>query len=129
MPFPFTSIPGKKFIGIIEKLAWKADPQTRRFSFSVLAENPGGQLRGGMTAQVQLLPFSKAMTAVPPGAVRNDRGIHYVLVPKAKRLEKREVQLLGNSKGLIKITGALKKGELVVVSPVRNLKPGQKVEF
>ena len=127
--FRVPAFPGKKFKGIIEKLAWKADPQTRRFSFSVLAENPGRQLRGGMTAQVQLLPFSKVMTAVPPGAVRNDSGIHYVLVPKANRLEKREVQLLGNSKGLIKITGALKKGELVVVSPARNLKPGQKVEF
>ena len=127
--FKVPAFPGIKFKGIIEKLAWKADPQTRRFSFNVLAENPGRQLRGGMTAQVQFVASSSGMTAVPAESLRNDSGTHYVFVSKNKSLERREVRMMGSSQGLVKVKGNLNQGDLVVISPSRKLKAGQKVQF
>ena len=113
----------------MDKLAWKADAQTRRFTFSILAKNPGKLLRGGMTAQIQLVGSSSGMTAVPAGSLRNDNGSQFVFVSKKNRLERKEVRMLGSSRGLVKVRGDLKQGDLVVVSPSRKLKAGQLVQF
>ena len=127
--FTVPAYPDKTFTGIVEKLAWKADAQTRRFTFSILAKNPGKLLRGGMTAQIQLVGSSSGMTAVPAGSLRNDSGSQYVFVSKKNRLERRDVRMLGSSRGLVKVRGDLKQGDLVVVSPSRKLKAGQLVQF
>ena len=127
--FTVPAYPGKTFTGIVEKLAWKADAQTRRFTLSILAKNPGKLLRGGMTAQIQLVGSSSGMTAVPAGSLLNDSGSQYVFVSKKNRLERKGVRLLGSSRGLVKVRGDLKQGDLVVVSPSRKLKEGQLVQF
>ena len=127
--FRVPAFPAKKFKGSIEKLAWKADPQTRRFTFSVLAKNPGRLLRGGMTAKLTVLSDSQSKPAVPPEALRSEGKVNYVLIPVENRLQRRKVQVLGASSGLLKVSGALKDGELVVISSSRKLKAGQKVTF
>ena len=82
-----------------------------------------------MTAQVQFVASSSGITAVPAESIRNDSGSHYIFVPKNKRLERREVRMMGSRQGLVKVKGDIKQGDLVVISPSRNLKAGQLVQF
>ena len=126
--FTVPAYPGKTFTGIVEKLAWKADAQPGDFHLQHPRENPGKLLRGGMTAQIQLVGSSSGMTAVPAGSLRNDSGSQYVFVSK-KIVLSEEMFECWEARGLVKVRGDLKQGDLVVVSPSRKLKAGQLVQF
>ena len=53
--FTTPSYRGIEFPGIVERIAWSADPQTGHFPLYVKAANPGLKLRAGMSAKVYLL--------------------------------------------------------------------------
>ena len=53
--FTTPSYRGIEFPGIVERIAWSADPQTGHFPLYVKAANPGLKLRAGMSAKVYLI--------------------------------------------------------------------------
>lgn len=52
--FTTPSFPNERFVGSIDRVAWRANPQNGMFSVFVHAENPGLRLRSGMSVKVYL---------------------------------------------------------------------------
>ncbi len=122
--FSVSAFPGKKFKGTILRLARTAESQSRRFTATIRAHNPERMLRGGMTAQVQYESPGIPVVTIPPSALRNEKQMSFVYVVEGGILQLREVEVLGYSKGLLRISGKLKAGDQVVVSPRSGLSVG-----
>lgn len=130
--------PGKIFEGKLIAVNPEVDPVTRNVRVRTLAANPGGQLRTGMFASVEVvLPQSRHVLSVPATSVLYAPFGNSVFVideqqneqsgEKSKVLRQQLVQL-GEARGdFIEITKGLKPGETVVTSGVFKLSAGTQV--
>ncbi|MCU7871750.1 MAG: efflux RND transporter periplasmic adaptor subunit [Candidatus Thiodiazotropha sp. (ex Codakia rugifera)] len=130
--------PGEIFEGKLIAVNPEVDPVTRNVRVRTLAANPGGQLRTGMFASVEVvLPQSRHVLSVPATSVLYAPFGNSVFVideqqdeqsgEKSKVLRQQLVQL-GEARGdFIEITKGLKPGETVVTSGVFKLSAGTQV--
>jgi membrane fusion protein (multidrug efflux system) len=130
--------PGEIFEGKLIAVNPEVDPVTRNVRVRALVANPGGQLRTGMFASVEVvLPQSRHLLSVPATSVLYAPFGNSVFVideqqdeqsgEKSKVLRQQLVQL-GEARGdFIEITKGLKSGETVVTSGVFKLSAGTKV--
>ncbi|MEL0586416.1 MAG: efflux RND transporter periplasmic adaptor subunit [Candidatus Thiodiazotropha sp. (ex. Lucinoma kazani)] len=130
--------PDEIFEGKLIAVNPEVDPVTRNVRVRTLAANPGGQLRTGMFASVEVvLPQSRHVLSVPATSVLYAPFGNSVFVideqqdeqsgEKSKILRQQLVQL-GEARGdFIEITKGLKPGETVVTSGVFKLSAGTQV--
>jgi len=130
--------PGEIFEGKLIAVNPEVDPVTRNVRMRALVANPGGQLRTGMFASVEVvLPQSRHLLSVPATCVLYAPFGNSVFVideqqdeqsgEKSKVLRQQLVQL-GEARGdFIEITKGLKPGETVVTSGVFKLSAGTQV--
>lgn len=130
--------PGKQFAGKIIAVNPEVDPATRNVRVRALVSNPGGQLRTGMFASVEVvLPQSRQVLTVPATAVLYAPFGDSVFVIDQQKDEqsgeqtqvlRQQLIQLGQGKGdYIEITKGLKPGESVVTSGVFKLRAGSPV--
>ncbi|MCP5418637.1 MAG: efflux RND transporter periplasmic adaptor subunit [Chromatiaceae bacterium] len=130
--------PGEIFEGKLVAVNPEVDPVTRNVRVRALVANPGGLLRTGMFASVEVvLPQSRHVLSVPATSVLYAPFGNSVFVideqqdeqsgEKSKILRQQLVQL-GEARGdFIEITKGLKSGETVVTSGVFKLSTGTQV--
>ena len=130
--------PGEIFEGKLIAVNPEVDPVTRNVRVRALVANPGGKLRTGMFASVEVvLPQSRHLLSVPATCVLYAPFGNSVFVideqqdeqsgEKSKVLRQQLVQL-GEARGdFIEITKGLKPGETVVTSGVFKLSAGTQV--
>jgi len=116
------SYPNEKFTGRIIRIAPSMNKASRTAPVEIMMSNPGGKLKGGMTARVNLILAKKpAALVIPETAIRRDveKGFEYVFVVEKGTIRQRVVRVGIISSGEAEITQGLKPGEAAVNGDVR----------
>ena len=110
--------PDKALIGTVTYIYPTLNADTRTVPVRVELANPGGLLKPGMFAQMELQVGSPAQAVtVPVSAVIDSGTRQIVLVQKAEgRFEPREVKLGARSDSFVEVLAGVKDGDLVVVA-------------
>ncbi|MDD2844821.1 MAG: efflux RND transporter periplasmic adaptor subunit [Rhodoferax sp.] len=110
--------PGKTFTGRVAYVYPTLNPETRTVPVRVELANPGGQLKPGMFAQVELPVGAKGqVVTVPVSAVIDSGTRQIVLIDKgAGRYESRQVKLGARSDTYVEVLDGVDDGEPVVVA-------------
>ncbi|HUW37816.1 MAG TPA: efflux RND transporter periplasmic adaptor subunit [Rhodocyclaceae bacterium] len=110
--------PGKDFAGAVSYVYPTLNSQTRTVPVRIHLSNPGGLLKPGMFAQVELPVGSSAkLLAVPVSAVIDSGTRAIVLVQAGEgRFEPRPVKLGARSDDYVEVRDGLQAGERVVVA-------------
>ena len=125
------ALPGRSFTARVRELSPAADPQSRTWRARLTLENPGTDVRLGMTADVALNGNAAQSTAsftVPATALFHDGNAPAVWVVRPNDvLELRRVQVARYQERTIAISDGLKNGERVVLQGVHTVTAGEKV--
>jgi Cu(I)/Ag(I) efflux system membrane fusion protein len=110
--------PGKTFTGRVAYVYPTLNPETRTVPVRVELANPGGQLKPGMFAQVELPVGAKGqVVTVPVSAVIDSGTRQIVLIDKGGgRFESRQVKLGARSDTYVEVLDGVDDGEPVVVA-------------
>jgi Cu(I)/Ag(I) efflux system membrane fusion protein len=113
-----TAYPDKLFEGKVTYVYPTLKAETRTVPVRVELANPGGQLKPGMFAQMELQVPGKAKgVTVPLSAVIDSGTRQIVLVQLGEgKFEPREVKLGARSDTHVEVVDGVKEGELVVVA-------------
>jgi RND family efflux transporter MFP subunit len=132
------ALPGRKFTARVRELSPAADPQSRTYRARLTLNDPGPDVRLGMTADVTpaalLTPSqsggqANASFTLPVTALFHEGRQPAVWVVRAadNTLELRRVAVTRYTERTIVISGGLKDGERVVLQGVHTVSAGEKV--
>lgn len=126
-------LPDRVFNGEVTRITGEADVQRNTLQAKVRIIDPIDSLRPEMLCRVEFFGNSSAGGTVSgslavwmPENTLSD-GTAWIFDPESQRVTKREVQASNETRdGYIRITGGLRSGEQVVISP-QGLRDGQRV--
>ncbi|HZZ06294.1 efflux RND transporter periplasmic adaptor subunit [Paraburkholderia sp.] len=130
------ALPGRSFNARVRELSPAADPQSRTYRAKLTLDNPGPDVRLGMTADIALSAPSFSNSAdqgnaftVPATALFHDGTQPAVWVVRTadNALELRRVTITRYNERTIVIGQGLKDGERVVLQGVHTVTAGEKV--
>ena len=110
--------PDKWFEGVITYVYPTLRPETRTVQVRLELANPGGVLKPGMFAQVELAAGKAGKVLAVPESAVIDSGVRKVVIVQLAegRFEPREVQLGTRSEDWVEVKGGIAAGENVVVA-------------
>jgi len=123
------AFPGKPFTGAVNVVDPILDPTTRSARLSAVIPNPSGELRPGMSADVNAVLAERAQAVtVPDEAVfaEGDRNFVFVVQPDST-VVRRAIKLGARQPGRVEVADGLKGGEKVVRAGHQKLFEGAKV--
>lgn len=122
-------VPGRSFLGRVERINPVAAEGSRAIPVYVTLDNPDGVLLGGMFATGEIVVAEVAdAIAVPAGALREDREGTHVLRIADGVLERAPVSVGETWQGgLVQVTAGLSAGDVVVTAALPELAPGDAV--
>lgn len=121
---------GKEYLeGTVEYISPVVDPMTQAFTIKVLANNPGGRLRGGMFTELYIpVAENKAAMVLPVSAVLDlGRNPHVYIVEGGKAV-KRAIETGIIDGNYVEIVRGLEGNEKVINRGQHNLEDGTRVE-
>ncbi|WP_144112762.1 efflux RND transporter periplasmic adaptor subunit [Paraburkholderia sp. BCC1886] len=128
------ALPGRSFTARVRELSPAADPQSRTYRAKLTLENPGPDVRLGMTADVALSGAPAAADAPRPFTVPATALFHdgnqpavWIVRPTDNLLELRRVTVTRYNERTIVISAGLKDGERVVLQGVHTVSAGEHV--
>ena len=120
--------PGVQFPGTVASISPTADARSRTFAVRVYPNDPQGQLRDGMFAQVGLQTPARQAMLVPIQAIVNRSGRNIVfVVGQDSRVQAREVTVGINDGRQVEVLTGLQVGEEVAISALDVLSDGTPV--
>jgi RND family efflux transporter MFP subunit len=125
-------IPGRSFVGRLERINPSAETGTRMIHVYVSLKNEGSLLKAGMFARVSLTTGAeRAAAALPLSAVRGEGTTAYVWVISGDRLVRRSVTtgLRDERAQLMEIVSGLQPAEAVLATKFDNLEDGLAVKI
>lgn len=110
--------PEKVFSGTVTTVYPTLKTDTRTLAVRVELANPGGLLKPGMFAELELQVAAKGRVITVPASAVIDSGIRQIVLIQLKegRFEPREVRLGARSDNHIEVIDGVKEGEHVVVA-------------
>lgn len=119
----------KEIEGVISNIDTAADPETRTFGVKIDIENPDGDIKPGMIANVVIAMEKISSIMVPIDTVTDDAEGSFVFVydEETETVSKRQVEVGEVHEDRIQIIDGLKDGELVVINGQYGLLDGEKV--
>jgi membrane fusion protein, multidrug efflux system len=125
------ALPGQSFAGRVRDISPAADPQARTYRVKLALNQPGPQLRLGMTAEVSLSTKSNAGGNVRIAATalfhQDEKPAVWVVRPNDSTLELRPVSVTRYGERDVLIGAGLQAGERVVMQGVHAVSAGEKV--
>jgi membrane fusion protein, multidrug efflux system len=125
------ALPGETLVGHVRDIAPSADPQSRTYRVKLALDQPGPQVRLGMTAQVSLVASSKAGQGVriPATALfhQGETPAVWVVRSSDSTLELRPVTVMRYGERDVVVGNGLHAGERVVMQGVHTVSAGEKV--
>ena len=114
----FAAYPGETFTGRVTTILPQAQAETRTLEARVELPNPGGRVRPGMFATVQLFERAQRPTLLVPAeaVIRTGRREIVMLALPNGRFRPAQVRIGRESGGRIEILAGLQEGERVVAS-------------
>ena len=123
------ALPDFQKIGIIDFVAFKADPATKTFNVRVLIDNMDGPVRPGMIARVIFLKRTISDALVAPLFSLVDRGGERLVYVEKEGVAHARTVSLGVIEGdRIQITEGLTPGDRLIVTGQNNVQDGTKVQ-
>ncbi len=128
----------ERFAGIVTQIAPAANTRTRIFEVEITVQNPGGRLRPGMIATLDLTPQGGEKTAVmaPLSAIVRSRldpagyAVFIVEGHKGKSIARiRDVRLGGVYGNMTEVREGLKADESIVVTGAQLIRDGEEVRI
>jgi RND family efflux transporter MFP subunit len=129
------ALPGRKLTARVRELSPAADPQSRTYRAKLTLDNPGPDVRLGMTADIELAAPASASAnqhgsfTLPATALFHDGTQPAVWIVRAtdNALELRRVSVTRYNERTVVIGEGLKDGERVVLQGVHTVSAGEKV--
>lgn len=112
----FNALPGEVREGRIDYIFPSLDPQSRTARVRVTLDNPGGRLRQGMFANVQIMGTGGTTLVVPSEAVIDTGRRKIVIVKRNETFIPAEIQAGRETGEWTQIVSGLSRGEEVVAS-------------
>lgn len=132
MTISLWSNPGKTYLGKLRELAPDTDEVTRTYAARITLQDPGPEVRLGMTATV-FNPDVEGTTAIrlPLTAIHDPSGKPQVWIVDSatSRVNARPVKLGQAQKDSVLIAEGVNAGDVVVTAGVNHLHAGQKVKL
>lgn len=136
IPLKVAALGNRAFSGVVSRIPMQADARNRTFSVEIKVSNPKGELRGGMTAQVDLLLEQRNQQVVIPLAAVIDEPtatlskITSVVFVVKDGVARRIPVLTGPMQGRsVLIESGLTGGEDLIVVGQRRVVDGDKVRI
>ena len=127
-PVRIDAFPERKLTGIVDFVAFKADPATKTFLVRTLIDNPLGDIRPGMIARVvfvrQIIPDA---LAAPLFALVDKGGERLVFIEKDGVAHARTVSIGVIEDDRVQITSGLSPGDHLIVKGQTEIEEGMKV--
>jgi len=119
------ALPGKKFIGTVNRIAPLPDPQSmwmnpdlKVYNTEIYLEGNDPNLRTGMSCKAEIVVQQHEDTVyVPVTSVLRVSGTPAVYVFKAGVVEERKVEIGLDNNRMVRIVSGLSEGELVLLTP------------
>lgn len=110
--------PDKNYTGTIAYVYPTLKPETRTIPVRIEMANPGGLLKPGMFAQMELATLAKGPVLTVPTSAVIDSGTRQIILVQVKegRYEPREVKLGARSDVRVEVLSGVRDGEQVVVA-------------
>jgi membrane fusion protein (multidrug efflux system) len=122
------ALPERRLAGIVDFVAYKADPVTKTFHVRVMVDNASREIRPGMIARVALLKrLVPDALAAPLFALVNKAGERIVFVEKDGTAEARTVSIGVIEGDRVQITQGLVAGDRLIVAGHKEVEDGMKV--
>lgn len=120
------AFPGRTFDGMVEQKYPKANPDRRTFDVDVRFRDPDPRLQAGMTGELAFIEQTRDRALIVPAqAVQNGA----VWVDRNGRLTQSNCTVGIRSVDRAEITGGLRPGDVVIISPLGDLKDGQRIRI
>jgi membrane fusion protein (multidrug efflux system) len=123
------AFPGRRLTGIVDFVAYKADPATKTFHIKVLIENSKREIRPGMIARLAFLRrIIPDALVVPLFALVDKGGERLIFVEKDGIAYSRTVSIGVIEGDRVQIIEGLKAGDHVIVSGQAEVEEGMRVQ-
>jgi len=126
------ALSGKPIAARVREISPAADPQARTYRVKASIDEPGAQLRLGMTADVALAPAATQGKSVrlPATALfhQGEKTAVWVVRAEDSKLELRPVSVLRYGERDVLVSSGLNAGERVVMQGVHTVSAGEKVQ-
>jgi multidrug efflux pump subunit AcrA (membrane-fusion protein) len=116
--------PNEILSGTVDRIYDKADPDRRTYEVDVKFDRPDLRLAAGMTGELNFIVAErKSAMIVPTQAVQGGS----VMVVRDGRLERPNINFGLKSVERTEILSGLNEGDVIVISPILDLEPGESV--
>lgn len=120
------AFPGRVFDGIVEQKYPKANPDRRTFDVDVRFQAPDAKLQAGMTGELAFIEQTREKALIVPSqAVQNGA----VWIDRDGRLTRADCTIGIRSIDRAEVTGGIRPGDLVVISPLTDPRDGQRIRI
>jgi membrane fusion protein (multidrug efflux system) len=127
-PVRIDAFPERKLTGIVDFVAFKADPATKTFLVRTLIDNPLGDIRPGMIARVAFVrQIITDALAAPLFALVDKGGERLVFIEKDGVAYSRTVSIGVIEDDRVQITSGLRPGDHLIVKGQTEIEDGMKV--
>jgi RND family efflux transporter MFP subunit len=119
------SFPGHPFVGKVVKIYPQADTERRTFEVDVKPDAPDPDFAAGMTGELAFeIAYKSQAAVVPAQAVQG--GVIWVV--RDGKLRRSEAVVGLKSVERVEVLSGLNSGDLVLISPVGKMEPGDSVQ-
>lgn len=131
LTFTVAAFPAKPFTGEVYFVSPQLEESTRTALVKARIANPGGLLRGGMFANLELALEirAKALVVPEPAIVSNADATFIFAIDAATNAVMKPVKVGERMAGRAEILSGISPGELVIVEGVQKLRPGAAVRL
>lgn len=119
--------PGQRFVGTVDSVDPRIDPDTRSVQVRARFPNPDNVLAPGMFVAVTLVREQQTSVVVPEGSVIPEQSKQYVFTVVNDKAQRREVEVGHRAPGQVQILSGLDPGERIVVEGALKLRDGMAV--
>jgi membrane fusion protein, copper/silver efflux system len=114
----FSAFPGQVWKGTIDYIYPQVDPTTRTLKIRFHFDNPDGQLKPNMYANITLLTAPKQSVLLIPteALIRTSQGTRVIILLGNGQFQSRDIQTGMESDQQVEVLSGLKAGETVVTS-------------
>jgi len=123
------AFPDRELLGVIDFVAYKADPATKTFHIKVIVDNPGHEIRPGMIARVAFLRrVIPDALAAPIFSIVDKGGERILFVEKDGVVQARTISIGAIEGDKVQITKGLQPGDHLIVTGQTEVEEGMKVQ-
>lgn len=128
-PVVFDAYPNEKWSGVVDFVAWKADPATRTFPVRIIVKNDDGRIRPGMIARASFVRRAlNDIVSVPLFSIIDKGGERIAFVEKDGVAQARTVTLGVINGDKVQVLAGLNVGDHLIIAGHREVEDGVKVE-